>query len=534
MGKYDKVYINGKIFTSDSANPYAEAMAVKDGKVAKIGNVSDFNIENEDVTDLKGSCVLPGLIDSHMHPVMIADNMNQIVCLPPYIYSISELISSIKEKRQVQGPDKWILGWGYDEGKLAENRTPTRYDLDQGAADVPVCIFRSCGHIRCVNSKALAMAGITDKTPDPVGGEIEKDCNGQPTGVLKENARFLLDDIFPVKTGEEISQSLADLSLLLASLGITGIADMGNLDDRDYYDIYTDAQKKGFVQKTGIFYMWDSFADKSKIRLTPDRLDTRAHIKVQGVKLICDGGISGRTAWCNRPYPGGDGTECGIATCTRENFESAMNFCKEHKAQLAVHAMGQNAIDMAVSIISGEEDWLDDNMPHARIEHASMPTSYALETAAASDIAFVSQPIFMYAEVERYLENLGKEWFQETFPMQDVLKAGIRLAFSTDAPATPLSNAYDPFICLKSAVTRIAGNGEDCGQKHAVDIETAIRLYTAESAYVMGFSDTGILKAGYCADFIILDRDILNIPAEEIDHVKVKSTYIDGKEVYHI
>lgn len=543
--KYDIIFTNGKIFTSDTKKPYAEAMAVKNGRIAFIGSMeelkgeagSDLSSCADEVCDLGGKRMLPGLIDSHMHPVMIADNMSQIVCLPPYIHSIEEMIPAIAAKRAEQGPDKWILGWGYDEGKLAEGRTPTRYDLDKGASDVPVCIFRSCGHIRCVNSKALALAGITAETPDPEGGEIERDENGEPTGVLKENARLIMDKIIPAKTREEVTDSIVDLSRLLASLGITGMSDMGNLDDTDYYDIYMEAREKGMVQKIGMFYMWDSFSDKSRIKLTPERMDPHAPVKVQGVKLINDGGISGRTAWVDKPYPGGDGKEQGINTCTEENMVSAMEFAKSHGAQLSVHAMGQNAIDMAVSIISREKDWLmdsDTDMPHARIEHASMPTPYALKAAAAADIAFVTQPVFMYAEIERYLENLGREWLQATFPMQDILKAKIRMAFSTDAPATPLADAYNPFICIKSAVTRIAGNGYDCGQKQAVDIETAIRLYTAEGAYVMGFADTGMLKKGYKADFIVLDRDILKIPAEDIDKVRVESTYADGKEVYRL
>ena len=543
--KYDIIFTNGKIFTSDTKKPYAEAMAVKNGRIAFIGSMeelkgeagSDLSSCADEVCDLGGKRMLPGLIDSHMHPVMIADNMSQIVCLPPYIHSIEEMIPAIAAKRAEQGPDKWILGWGYDEGKLAEGRTPTRYDLDKGASDVPVCIFRSCGHIRCVNSKALALAGITAATPDPEGGEIERDENGEPTGVLKENARLIMDKIIPAKTREEVTDSIVDLSRLLASLGITGMSDMGNLDDTDYYDIYMEAREKGMVQKIGMFYMWDSFSDKSRIKLTPERLDPHAPVKVQGVKLINDGGISGRTAWVDKPYPGGDGKEQGINTCTEENMVSAMEFAKSHGAQLSVHAMGQNAIDMAVSIISREKDWLmgsDTDMPHARIEHASMPTPYALKAAADADIAFVTQPVFMYAEIERYLENLGREWLQATFPMQDILKAKIRMAFSTDAPATPLADAYNPFICIKSAVTRIAGNGYDCGQKQAVDIETAIRLYTAEGAYVMGFADTGMLKKGYKADFIVLDRDILKIPAEDIDKVRVESTYADGKEVYRL
>ena len=186
MKNYDQVYVNGKFFTSDEKKLYADAMAVKDGLIAWIGEAAELDTTDEEVVDLQGKRVLPGIIDSHMHPVMLAANQRQSVCLPPYINSIEELIEAIKKARAAQGPKAWIFGWGYDEGKLKEGKTPSRYDLDAGADDVPVCILRSCGHMRCINSKALEMAGINRDTADPEGGEIMKDDQGEPTGVLRE------------------------------------------------------------------------------------------------------------------------------------------------------------------------------------------------------------------------------------------------------------------------------------------------------------------------------------------------------------
>ena len=532
MKNYDQVYVNGKFFTSDEKKLYADAMAVKDGLIAWIGEAAELDTTDEEVVDLQGKRVLPGIIDSHMHPVMLAANQRQIVCLPPYINSIEELIEAIKKARAAQGPKAWIFGWGYDEGKLKEGKTPSRYDLDAGADDVPVCILRSCGHMRCINSKALEMAGINRDTADPEGGEIMKDDQGEPTGVLRENARFLLSDILPKDSEDAVIDNLVMLSEHLVSQGITAVGDMGNLDDTDYYYVYQKARERGFLQRVSVFYMWESFKNISDFQFKPEQLDRKAPVKVSGLKIIADGGISGRTAWCNRPYLGGDGREQGIPTCTEDHIRSAIRFCKKYNAQLAVHAMGQSAIDRAVNVISEVEDWLDSDLPHARIEHASMPTEKALTKAAAADIAFVTQPVFLYAEIERYMENMGSEWLQSTFPVQDIMTAGIRLAFSTDAPATPLADASNPFVCMQSAVTRKAHDGTDCGQYHKVDIETAIRLYTALGQYVMGFADNGMLKPGFAADFIVLDRDILSVPEDTIGQVQVEATYIDGCCVY--
>ena len=153
-----KIFINGKIFTSDSSAPYADSMIVRDGRVAWIGQQTDLPDAEGTVTDLGGKRVIPGFVDAHMHPVMLADFRKRITVMPPEINSIEELVSAIRRRREAQGPGKWIEGWGYDEQGLLEKRSPTRYDLDRGCSDAPVSMMRTCAHIRCVNSMALKLA----------------------------------------------------------------------------------------------------------------------------------------------------------------------------------------------------------------------------------------------------------------------------------------------------------------------------------------------------------------------------------------
>ena len=193
-------FINGKIFTSDSAAPYADSMIVEDGRITWIGTQADLPDTRGAVTDLGGRRVIPGFVDAHMHPVMLADYRKKITIMPPEINSIEELVNAIRRRREEQGPGEWIEGWGYDEQGLLEKRSPNRYDLDRGCSDAPVSLMRTCAHIRCVNSMALKLAGIDRNTPDPPGGEIERDENGEPTGVLKENARNLLAPLLPLES----------------------------------------------------------------------------------------------------------------------------------------------------------------------------------------------------------------------------------------------------------------------------------------------------------------------------------------------
>lgn len=541
MKKYDVLYVNGKVFTSDKENLYAESFAVKDGKIAWVGNDAEAPAADAEKTvDLGGRRVLPGFVDSHMHAIMLADCCRQISALPPAVNSIEELVEEIKKVRGQQEAGQWIFGWGYDEGKLAEHRAPNRYDLDKGASDSPVMVKRTCGHICAVNSKALEMAGVTKDTPDPEGGKIGRDENGEPDGILYENARNLLDGIMKTKTEDDMVDDLMALDEILLSQGVTTGADMGEFGGVDFKSVYGKAIDKGFHIRVAAYPMWDEVKNDETFTITEEDQNPDNQFRMAGVKLIGDGSVSGRTAWCDVPYldredPTKLSDEYGIPVCTPEDIEKAKAFCKKHHCQLSYHAMGARTIDRAVGAGYGEKSWLKDTFsktPYLRIEHVAMPTADAIKKAAEAGIAFVTQPIFLYAEIESYLTNMGLERTQKNYPIKDFIESGVQFAFSTDAPATAWATPSEPFACLKGAVTRKAYDGTDCGQENKVDIETAIILYTAESAPMLGFENVGMLKDGFAADFIVLDKDVLNIPADDIDTVTVEETYVAGECVY--
>ena len=527
------IFINGKIFTSDPSTPYADSMATENGRIVWIGKIEDMpeQYAGHPAADLNGKRVIPGFVDAHMHPVMLADFRKKITAMPPEINSIENLVQAIRKRRKIQESGEWIEGWGYDEQGLLEKRSPTRYDLDRGCCDSPVSIMRTCAHIRCVNSMALKLAGIDRNTPDPPGGEIERDADGEPTGVLKENARNLLAPLLPRETPERKTENLLERGEVLPSQGITAICDMGNLDETDNIPIYEAAVKRGFHQKVGVYYMWDFFADQPDFHIPDSLLDRSRQIFAAGLKLIGDGSISGRTAWMNRPFSGSE-DEYGISVCSDHLVETAIEYCKKNHCQLSMHAMGGRAIARMVNRACLEEPWTLGGVPYVRVEHVTAPSEESIEKAARHGISFVSQPIFPYAESKSYLTNLGPEWFRQCYPYKSMLERGVRLGFSTDAPATFWSNPSDPFPGLKLAVTRRSADGTDCGQDQALDIETAIRLYTAGAAQAAGFHDIGMLRPGYCADFAVLSDDILSLPAEDIDKVLVTQTYIGGRCVY--
>ncbi len=524
-----QTYINGKIFTSNPKQPDANTMIVQNGRIVWIGEQSNLrNIEGECI-DLKGQRVLPGIIDAHLHPLWLANATTQIACTPPLVHSISDLIEQLQKIKRFIEKGKWIEGWGYDEAKFAEGREPSRWDLDKATSEIPIFITRTCTHIAVVNSKALELTGITKDTPDPPGGKIDRDVNGEPTGILRENAKDLVQSLIPSKSLEENADLLAGLSTKLLAHGITAITDlMSRTKPIDYFNMYDEARKKGLKQRTVLYYLWEDLKEKPIIPI--DKLNKEKQIHIGGIKLFSDGSVSGKTAWVNPSFLGEEGNY-GIQMTTKEELLAAEKAAKQNQIQLVVHAMGEQAIDLVIDTFYETKGWLPSG-PSIRIEHAALPTERAIKRAADTGIAVVTQLIFVFAEIESYYNNLGLDRTMQTYPIRSMLQSGIQVAISSDAPATAWADPVNPFVGIMSAVTRLAYNGLDTGQSQRIDLRTAIMLYTKSAQEITQIPHIGQLTAGNHADFIILEEDIFEMSMEKIHTAKVKQTYMGGNLVF--
>ncbi|MGS2779677.1 amidohydrolase [Robertmurraya sp. GLU-23] len=524
-----QTFMNGKIFTSNPEQPDANTMIVQNGRIVWIGEQSNLEIIEGECIDLKGQRVLPGIIDAHLHPLWLATATTQIACTPPLIHSISFLIEQIKKISRTIEKGKWIEGWGYDEAKFAEGREPSRWDLDKATSEIPIFITRTCTHIAVVNSKALELAGITKDTPDPPDGKIDRDSNGEPTGILRENAKDLVQSLIPSKSLEENADLLAGLSTKLLAHGITAITDlMSRTKPIDYFKMYDEARKKGLKQRTVLYYLWEDLKEKPIIPL--EKMNKEDQIHIGGIKLFSDGSISGKTAWVNPAFLGEEGNY-GIQMTTKEELLAAAQAAEKNQIQLVVHAMGEQAIDLIIDTFYRKNGWLTTG-PSIRIEHAAMPTQRAIQRAADAGIAVVTQLIFVFAEIESYHNNLGPERTKQTYPIQSMLQSGIQVAISSDAPATAWADPVNPFVGIMSAVTRLAHNGLDTGQSQRIDLRTAIMLYTKAAQEITQIPHIGQLTVGNHADFIILEEDIFEMRMEKIHTVKVNQTYMGGKLVF--
>lgn len=522
------LYKNAKIFTSDKEQLFANAMIIEDEKIIWIGDFDKLSDEDKALPckNLQNKRVLPAFIDSHNHPIFASYLNNQVCALPPNVNSIKELI--VKMKENIKVTDTLVESWGYDESKFEEKRMPNRYDLDKVSKDLPVIATRACVHIISVNSKVLQIAGITKDTPNPQGGEIEKDEFGEPTGVLKETgARELVFSKMPQKSLDEIATNMKVLGDFLLSYGITGLAEMyAKTYPFLYIDIYRRAKELGYKQRTYIYQDWTEWMQNPpKI----DPKDTKGDIKLIGIKIIGDGSVSGRTAWTNEHYVG-DEKAFGFPTANMDVYESAYKFAKENNLKISSHAMGDKTIDRAVDFFKDKKPWT--KIPSVTIEHITMLNQRHINECKKANIAFNTQPIFLYAEIESYTKNLGEQRTNQTYKIKDILQNNVLLALSSDAPATAWYDFYNPFIGLQAAVTRTSHNGYVHGKEQCISLEDAIICYTKNAALVLGDDRVGVLKSGYEADFIVLDKDIFSIGKENIINTKVLQTYQKGKLVY--
>lgn len=570
---------------------FVDSMIVADKKILKLGDEKSLRTflksdgfkactksENLDYCEINlgGRFVMPGFVDCHEHPILLSHCLEEISCLPPNVTSIEELKSRVAEERErliadgvkTDKSDKWIIGWGCDEGKYPEKRLPTRWDLDEVCPDFPVTLVRTCEHIRCCNSLALKKAGIDENTENPDGGEIGRDENGIPNGILYENARNLIAEILPHSDREHEVMLIKKLGDMLTRHGVTSVCEMGNLSSKDNHFIYYDAVKNGLKQNISLFYMWEFYKNKPKFEIKSEHKCLDQQIHVAGLKLIGDGSFSGHTAWTDVPYLGTE--EYGISTCSDELLDSAIEFCRKNNLQISIHAMGKRAIDRFVERLYKEKPWevsancadicannsvnfcsdvspnfktiienTDNNkisnpsnkIPHARIEHVTEPSENAVNLAAKRGIAIATQPIFIFSEIESYQKNLGDARLKTTYPIRHLIDTGCFVGLSTDAPATAWSGPANPWINIKAAVTRKAYNGVDTGQKHRINLEEAILLYTKNSAIIAGMPYRGCIAEGYFADFQVLNENPFEKDFDNIEEFMPEKVYISGEEV---
>lgn len=526
----DIIFSNGVVFTANATQDVYEVAVIDDGKIVAVGSSDLLNDYVAPTTiDLNGRMLLPGFNDAHTH---INGSSRGFVEVSG-AQSIAELAELVRAKASELEPGRWITGYGWSEDRFSEGRKPTRADLDAAAPENPVFLTREGSHAGIANTAALELSGLTAATPNPTGGELERDSNGELTGVIAERFDLVTQNI-PAGDPDDIVESLAQTLNSQLELGITSLtnASIGPGGyERLWKRAYAESElplPRGTVQINPGLDAGE--ADAAVARLREFGMVTGAgdeRLKVGALKIFVDGGFTGPAAYTTRGYRH-DPDYYGSLTAPMEDIEAVSRAAQEMGWQFGFHTIGDRAIDETVAMM----DRVLTDMPkeHHRhyLNHFSMtPKRETMELMAKDGIAIAQQPNFTYSLEGRYREFLPDEALPLNNPVATPLDLGVRMGFSSDIiPIGPLVGIY-------AAVTRKGESGEVYGPGERIDVGQALRLYTYGGAWLNFDEDVkGTIEPGMLADLIVLDQNLLAVDPERILETSVDMTVLDGRIVY--
>ncbi|PID01477.1 amidohydrolase [Sporosarcina sp. P2] len=530
----DIVFTNGEVITVDKDCSIMEAVAIKDHTIIGVGQmeeVGEFIGENTKVIDLEGKSLLPGFIDPHLHLTIYGTNLLGINCASVEIDSLEILYEKMKERAEQTPKGEWIRVTSFNENAVKQKRFPTIQELDAISAEHPIVIIRVCNHTSIVNSKALELAGITSKSENPTGGEIERDVHGELTGKMIENAHMQLFNVADY-SAEEIKKGLKLASQIFVESGITSLHDAGSYGwGPDILKLMKTSIDSGDV-KNRVYALIGSLTDsESFIRHMIDEGvvtgDGDEWFKIGPAKLFTDGSSTGPTLSTREPYDS-DPTDTGILYYDQERMNEILGEAHSKGYQITAHAQGDRAIEMVLNCIEEALEKHPRTDHRHRIEHAGIASKDLQERMKELGVVVIPNPAFMYVNGDSYLEFYGDR-VHVMFPANDYLEKGIPFAFASDTPVVD----HNPLLGIHAAVNRKTISGQDAGIYQRVSVLEAIKAYTYMGAYAsFDEKQKGSIEVGKLADLVVLDQSILSVDSESIKDLTVELTMIDGKIAY--
>jgi len=525
----DQIFFNAKIWTGDSSNPRATAIAIKDSVIVYVGDDYKPYAGNRTVlTDLGGHMMVPGLIDNHTHFLEGGYYLSSIDLRQ--VRSKEEFISTFKKYIDSAGSREWIRTGNWDHEAWG-GELPKKEWIDSLSGSHPVFLSRYDGHMGLANSIALQRAGIDKNTPDPPGGEIVRDPKtGEPTGILRDEATSLVYRIIPDPTDRELEEVLKIASAHALSHGLTQVQDMGSFGGWVDLDCYRKAESAGGLPLRIYSFVavrtWqklDSFVKANG--WGNDRLHWG------GLKGFVDGSLGSTTAWFYKPYldaPHSTGLQVTDTGLLRQWIFGA----DAAGLHIATHAIGDRANDWILSVYEEAEKRNPGKDHRFRVEHAQHLTPEAIKKFAALHVIPSMQPYHAIDDGKWAAKRLDSARLRGTYVFKSLLNEQAKLTFGSDWPVAPL----DPIAGIYAAVTRRTldeKNPQGWFPDQKVSVEEALRCYTVNSAYA-GFQEnrTGRLRTGMLADFTVLSEDLFSIVPEKIRDTKIIMTVVNGRTAY--
>lgn len=496
-------------FPSEGNNTRGHTIIIEDGIIKSLDSCDSGDQSRhaeKRVIDCRNKTVIPGLIDAHCHIVGMAKRMVTLNLGCNSIKSIGDICHAIQTSAAGRPSNDWIRGNNYNEFNLKEKRHLNRWDLDQAAPNHPVKITHRSGHAHVLNSMALERVGITEKTPEPPGGIIDRDIStGQPTGLLFEMGKFLSEQIPPL-TEAELNKGVAKANRYLLSRGITTIQDATAFNGFKQWKRLDRWKQEQLIQPR-INMMLGAENWQETIKKIGRFRSYRSEVKTNCVKIVLD-----ETTGHLNPDP--KSLERIVMQIHRAGF------------QVAIHAIEATAVLAASTAIETalREQPADDH--RHRIEHCSICPQSLASRLGSIGIHVVTQPAFLYFNGDRYRKTVPAKQQKDLYAIGSLIKNGVAVAGSSDSPVVPA----DPFSGIQAAVNRRSQTGTVLNDQEAVSPVTALSLYTQEAAKVM-FEENrlGALAPGMAADLVVLDKDPLQGNAETLVEINPLMTIINGK-----
>ncbi|KQC34388.1 amidohydrolase [Nonlabens sp. YIK11] len=519
----DAIYTNGNIYTVDNAFSVATTMAVKDGKVFAVGSqdeIDALNLKSDNIIDLEGQYVYPGLIDAHCHFYRFGEQLQQVDLKGTTSYQeVLDKVKAFQEKNN----KSYIIGRGWDQNDWDVKEYPTKAELTELFPNTPVALTRIDGHAMIVNQAALDLAGIDEQTAFS-GGDIEQ-IDGQLTGILVDNPMELIEKTFPAASREADIEALMDAQEINFSYGLTTVDDAGL--NRNTIELIDSLQQAGAL-KMKIYAMvsntpenLDYYLDKGTIKT--DRLNVRS------IKFYADGALGSRGAAMKEEYSDRE-NHFGALLSSVEDFKKTAERIAATDYQMNTHAIGDSA---NVVVLKTYRELLND-MPDRRwrVEHAQIISPADFEYFDRDRILPSVQPTHATSDMYWAEDRVGAERIKGAYAYQKLLDQSGMLALGTDYPVEQVN----PFLTFYAAVARQDTTGYPEGgfnPQDAISREDALRGMTIWAAYSnFEEEEKGSLEKGKSADFMILKEDLMNMPIQNVPNLKVVGTYINGEKVY--
>jgi predicted amidohydrolase YtcJ len=548
-GQADLILVNGHVLTLNAHNTITEAVAIRAGRILAVGPTKEMRAlasPGAQIIDLHGRTATPGLIDTHAH--IAAGGVAKLFSIDlSDARDIAEVRRRIAARVAQLKPGEWLLGHGWDEGKLAEHRYIVARDLDDLTPANPVWLDHTTTHYGVANSQALKLTGITAASAETPGATIDRDASGHPTGVLKEGARDTIEHVIPPTTlAQEMEGIRASIDAMHRE-GMTGVKDPNITPTQ--WEAYESLDREGRLP-AHVCVLWRTRPTLDGAREIIDRLSrlprpplvVHTNLTSCGVKYFMDGSGGGRTAWMyddwNKNSTETDTGNKGYPLIDPTVYRESVKLLNDAGIHVATHAIGDRAIDWVVDTYAQVlRAHPTQHLRHAII-HANTPTPHAIDTMALLQREFdagypETQAPFTWWIGDSYAGNLGASRATRLNPYRTYEEHGIRWGGGSDYPVTPLPARYGLWASVARTTLSARYGAQPFGTAESVDILTALKSYTVWAAHQLFLdAETGSLEPGKSADIAVWDKDMTSIPASQIKDLRCELTLFRGVVVY--